>query len=228
MQRAVKEMMRTSITSRWVRCSCYKRTVEEARERAPAAGPKQAGFTLAELLLVVVVIVLVAGVGGGICVGTYKRLLTEKAARDFVLAAECARIQAIELQRPCMIEVDPNGGRFGLFTYGLSLESEQTEQVPVWDPLFKKPVELPGGVVFEAVEIVAPGSGRVEERGEQKTIIFLPNGTANSAVVQIGDGKNHMTVSICAATGRPKLYVGTAELAEQRTIDLDEQWGRTR
>ena len=199
--------------------------VAEVQQRTVAGGTGARGraFTLAELLLVIVVIVLVAGVGGGICVGTYKRMLTEKAARDFVLAAECARINAIELQRPCMIKLDPEGSRFGLFTYGLSLESERTEETPLWDPLIKKPVELPGGVSFEQVEIVAAGSTELSETDGQQAIIFLPNGTSQLAVVQIGDGKNHVTVSVCAATGRSKMYPGPAQEIEPLTIDLDEE-----
>ncbi len=52
------------------------------------------GFTIVEMLVVVVIIALIASVGGGIYVGTYKRMLVEKAARDFVLAAKYATIPA--------------------------------------------------------------------------------------------------------------------------------------
>jgi hypothetical protein len=58
---------------------------------------------------------------------------------------------------------------------------------------------------------------------EQRAIVFSPNGTAQSAIIQIGDGKNHYTVSICAATGKAKMHFGTAEKVEVSTIDLDRE-----
>jgi hypothetical protein len=42
-------------------------------------------------------------------------------------------------------------------------------------------------------------------------------------MIQIGDGKNHYTASICAATGKAKIHFGTAKEAKMGTIDLDEQ-----
>jgi len=55
------------------------------------------------------------------------------------------------------------------------------------------------------------------------TIIFLPDGTAQSAVVQIGDEKTHYTVSINAATGKAKLVSGTVENVKVSTVDLDAE-----
>ena len=42
---------------------------------------KRHGFTLAEMLAVVLLISLLAGLGGGIYVGTHRRMLVERAAR---------------------------------------------------------------------------------------------------------------------------------------------------
>ena len=85
------------------------------------------------------------------------------------------------------------------------------------------PVEFDGDVKFENVQITPIDSEEAGETGEQRTIVFSPNGTAQSAVIQIGDGKNHYTTSICAATGRAKMEFGTAKEAKTGTIDLDEQ-----
>ena len=52
---------------------------------------KECGFTLVEVLVVVVIIGLLGGLGGGVYIGTYKKLLVEKAARDFFLTAKYAR-----------------------------------------------------------------------------------------------------------------------------------------
>ena len=54
-------------------------------------------------------------------------------------------------------------------------------------------------------------------------MVFLPNGSAESAVLQIGDGKSHYTVAVVAATGKATLYAGTAQEIETVSIDLDIQ-----
>ena len=180
------------------------------------------GFTIVEILLVVALIALIAGVGGGIYAGTYKNTLAKKSARDFLLAAKYARILAIERAGRCKIELDTAGNRFWLVVDELNEETGRTEQVPVRDWYFK-PVEFGGDVKFENVQITPIDSEEAGETGERRTIVFSPNGTAQSAVIQIGDGKNHYTTSICAATGRAKMEFGTAKEAKTGSIDLDEQ-----
>ena len=173
-----------------------------------------------EMLLVVVLIVLIGSVGGGICVGTYKKMLAKKAARDFVLAAKYARILAIERQSPCRIELDKDGKRFALVVDELNEETGQTEQLLVQD-LYFKPVEFGGDVKFEDIQINPIGLEEAFDTEEEGAIVFSPNGSSRSTVVQIGDGKNHYAISISASTGKAKMYEGTAEDVEVDTIDLD-------
>ena len=190
------------------------------------------GFTIAEMLVVVVIIALVASVGGGIYVGTHKRMLVEKAARDFVLAAKYARIMAIEQQKPYKMKLSAAGAAetanngFGLVVDEFNQETEQTEQVIVRD-LYFKPVEFAGDVKFEGIQITPGGQEAATETDEAREIVFSPSGTAQSAVIQIGDGKNHYTVSISAATGRATMYFGTAEKVKEEvkigTIDLEKE-----
>ncbi len=185
----------------------------------PSSLVPRRGFTIVELLVVITLIALIAGVGGGFGVGTYRRMLVEKTTRDFFLAAKYARIMAIERQRQYRIELDTANGGFYLTSNELNVETEQTEQTIVRD-LYSRPVEFVGDVKFEAVQITPLGS---QSSDEQTSILFLPNGTAQSAVIQIGDGENHYTVNICAATGKAKVYPGTAEEVETGTIDLDKK-----
>jgi hypothetical protein len=76
-------------------------------------------------------------------------------------------------------------------------------------------------VQFEAAD-VTPGQWEAEQSAEEvKTITFNGNGAAQEAVVQIGNGKTHYTISIDAPTGRAKMYFGTAENVKVTTTDLD-------
>jgi prepilin-type N-terminal cleavage/methylation domain-containing protein len=185
------------------------------------------GFTLTEVLLVVVIIALVGGVGGGIYVGTHKRMLVEKAARDFLFTAQYARIMAIEQGSRYTMQLDvhpPVAGKnnsFWLETLQWDEEARQTAQVIVKD-YYCRPVEFTGDVKFENV-LIAPTGLEMAEAGEENTIVFSPSGTASSAVVQIGDGKTHYAISIDAATGKAMMYFGTAEKIKASSVDLDAQ-----
>ena len=186
------------------------------------SNPEQWGFTIAELLMVIVIISLVAGIGGGLYVGTYKRMLVERAARDFLLTAKYARIMAIEQLRPYEIQLDVANNGFWLATSQWDEETEQAEQVIVRD-YYCKPVQFEGEVQFEDIQVTPVGTEASTETEENQAIVFSPNGTAESAVIQIGDGKNHYTISIYAATGKAKMYFGTTENIEVGTIDLDAE-----
>jgi prepilin-type N-terminal cleavage/methylation domain-containing protein len=188
---------------------------------------KRCGFTLAEMLAVVIIISLLAGLGGGIYVGTYKKMLAEKAARHFVLTAKYARIMAIEKQRQYEIQLDVANNAFYLITTQWNEDTEQTEQIVVKDS-FCKPVEFEGEVKFEDVQITPTGLETTTD-DEEQAIVFLPNGTAQSAVIQVGDGKTHYTISISTATGKAKMYFGAVEDVKTGTdvrigaIDLDAE-----
>ena len=183
---------------------------------------RRCAFTIAELLMVILLISLIGSVGGGLYVGTYRRMLAEKAARDIVLAAKYARIMAIEKQRPCKMEFDVVNNGFQLTYDTFDEQAEQTGPVIVRDVYFK-PVQFAGDVKFEDIQIVPISSVTQTEDYEQTGIVFSPNGAAQLAVIQVGDGKNHYTVSVAAATGKAKMYFGTAENVQIGTFDLDAQ-----
>jgi len=184
----------------------------------------QSGFTVAELLLVVVIIALLGGVGGGLYVGTYKKLLVEKAARGLVLTAKYARISAIEKQRPYEIQLDLANNGYAVTTTQYSEEAEGTEQVVVSDN-YCKPVQFEGDVVFEDVQ-TAPTTSDAETAADtdgQLAVVFCADGSAQSVMIQVGNGKNHYTVVIDAATAKATMHFGPAEQIQVGTIDLDAQ-----
>jgi len=181
---------------------------------------RRRGFTIAELLLVVLVIGLITSAGTGLYMGTFKSMKVRKAVQDFLLTAQYARIMALEEQTPYRLELDMANQGFWLTTLQWDEDSEQMGLQIVRD-VYCKPVQFDADVTFEAVEIV-PGEWETESESEQQqTIIFSPNGTAQSAVVQIGNGRTRYAISISAATGKAKAYFGTSENVVATTIDLD-------
>ena len=176
-------------------------------------------FTIAEMLLAIVLIALLAGAAGGIYIGTYKKSLVEKSAKDFFLAAKYARILAIERQNRCSLKLDEINNKF-MLVFGEADENENSEQVIVQD-LYFKPTEFAGEVKFENVRIESVDSQQDFGAEPVSEIIFSPDGSAQAAIIQIGDGKNHLTVRISAVTGKAKIYAGTSENVKSDTVDLD-------
>ena len=178
------------------------------------------GFTISEVLLVVVIIGLISGAGAGLYIGTFRKMQVEKAAYDFFLTAKYARLMAVEKQSQYKMELDLANRIFYLTTVLWDEESGQAQQEIV-NNFYCKPVQFQGDVMFETVDIV-PNGWETQSAGEERqTITFSPNGTAQSSVVQIGDGNTHYTISISPATGRAKVFLGTAENVKVGTIDLD-------
>lgn len=168
------------------------------------------------------IIAMVGGLGSGYCMGTYKRLLVEKAARQFLLMARYARIMAIEQQRPYELLIDPNNRGFFLVTAQADPETGESRKIPVRD-FFCKPVEFEGDVKFEDVWLDVCLQASSGEMGFEQKIIFLPNGSAESAIVQIGDGKTCYSIAVVAATGKASLYPGLTTDIRTASIDLDVQ-----
>ena len=194
-------------------------------DRPARGGAGATGFTLVELMLVIAIVVLLGSLGTGMYVGTYKKLLVEKAARQFLLMTRYARIAAIEQQQPYELEFDRDKG-FLLTTTQRNETTGQTEKIGVKN-YYCRPVEFEGDVKFEDARITAMTADPLAaEEGPEQKIMFLPNGTAQSAVVQIGDGKTHYTIAIVASTARATLYWGPADKitsVKNTTVDLDVQ-----
>ena len=86
-----------------------------------------------------------------------------------------------------------------------------------------KPIQFEGEVQFEDIQISPIGAETSTEDEENQAIVFSPNGNAQSAVIQIGDGKTHYSISISSSTGNAKMYFGTTENIQALTVDLDTQ-----
>jgi len=180
------------------------------------------GFTIAEVLMVVLIISLIAASGTGLYIGTFKKMQVRQAAYDLLLTAQYGRIMAIEQSSRCTLMLDSTNGRFWLTRLAWDGENEEAAEEIVKDP-YCKPVELEGDIVFEDIQISLAGLETEHDAEEEqgKTIVFMPDGSAQTAAIQIGNGRNHYTVGISAATGRARLYLGTTEQVKETSIDLD-------
>ena len=183
---------------------------------------KQRGFTLIELLVVIAIVSLMASVGSGMFLGTFERLKVDKAASNLLLTAKYARMMAVEQQRRYTLCLDVLNNGFYLVTTLYDEETGQIEEVIVQDP-YCRPVTLENNITFEDIQITPIGLETTTESENLSTIVFMPDGTAQPAVIQIGNQKTHYALSINAATGKAKLVPGTVENVKVSTIDLDAE-----
>ena len=187
-----------------------------------ALGGRRDGFTVAELMVVVVIIVLLASAIGGYYVGTYKKMLVETAAKEIMLAAKYARLFAVEKQSSCRLVVDENEKSFCLMI-GTPDENATEASETVVSNSYTRPGMLEGDVIFEKVEVIPSTEIDAQSRENQSTVLFRRDGTADTAVIQVGDEKHHYTVYISAATGKAKVEFGPAGEAAIDIVDLDAE-----
>lgn len=181
--------------------------------------PHNRAVTLIELMVVIVLMSLLAGLGGSLYTGSYKRMQVEKAAKGLFVMARYARIAAIEHQRPYDLVIDRQKNQCLLTT---TIQDKQTleSKLTIVKNGFCSPEVLPKGVSFENVNIEAEASGTEDE--SKATVTFMPNGTADTALIQVGNLQTHYTVTIACATGKASLVAGTAADRSGLVIDLEE------
>ncbi len=197
---------------------CAIRAMQSLRTQFNSGNP---GFTLVELLVVIAIISVMASLGSGLFTGTLDRLKLDRTANSLLLAAKYARTMAVEQQRRYRLCLDERNQGFFLVTTVYDEQSGEIADVVVTDH-YCKPVTFEGGIEFEKIDIISAGDMEAAYE-DLPTVVFRPDGTAETAVIQIGNGRTSYTVSVNAAIGKVKLIAGTAENIDitSSTIDLD-------
>ncbi|MEE9366529.1 MAG: hypothetical protein V3W44_07580, partial [Dehalococcoidales bacterium] len=131
-----------------------------------------------------------------------------------------ARLLAVEKQTYCRLMLDAESRAFCLTMGGADLMSEETTTRLVSDA-YSKPTQFSGDVKFEQIKIISSLQAETDRKDESKSIVFYPDGTADTAAVQIGDGKNHYAVYVLAATGKVRVQLGEADEMPVEIVDLD-------
>lgn len=183
-------------------------------------GGRSNGFTIVELMAVVIIVAMLASAMGIYYVGTYKRMQVEDVARQIMLAAKYARLLAVEKQIRCCLLMDKKEKSFCLIRGDFQEDQSLADQMVVSNS-YTKPGRLEGEVVFEKLEVTSGGQTVPVSRQDLSIVSFRRDGTADSAVIQVGDGKNHYTVYISAATGKAKVDSDVAGEAAMDIVDLD-------
>ncbi len=172
------------------------------------------GFTLLELLAVAAIIAILFSISIASYAGTFNRWSVEQNARQLYMAAKSARLYAVEHQQSCTLVLDRENGQFFLTTQETDQNTGEDEITLVSTPWSRK-VQLQRHVTFETVKI----AGRYEDI--EGGIVFRPDGTADNAAIQLGNGKVHYTVIVNGGTSRAQLCEGEAEELRTDQIDLD-------
>jgi prepilin-type N-terminal cleavage/methylation domain-containing protein len=184
------------------------------------------GFSLVEMLVVVLVISMMALASGNYFNGTLKNLQMRSAVRSLMMTCKHAKLRAITDSTTCKLAIDEVERKYApIIKVRTESETAQPGDEVILKNQYLGSTELPGSVEFELV-MVMPRSEVIEddqEESEYQYIKFYPDGTADVAVLQLGDGKRSMTVSVWPATARVTVSEGPMDNLLPQTIDLDAE-----
>jgi prepilin-type N-terminal cleavage/methylation domain-containing protein len=180
--------------------------------------PARRAFTFVELMVVTLLIALLAGSSIRGSVLTFRKMQVERAAREVFLSAQFARIQAVESQRSAQVTLDPK-------TRSIAVMAVVKKGQQMVRNAYSRPYQFAEEVTFERIDIMPtrPPEIATQDEAPNTVITFRPDGSADEAVVQVGNGKTHWTVYISSGTGAARAEPGVAkEQSATTVIDLDK------
>lgn len=186
------------------------------------------GFTIIELVAVAALIALIASVSLMRFIRMESQTAIGNDIRQLYLAARYARIAAIEQQRVFYLLADVAQHRFLIVQEPASDETQPmdagTDGLAEMQPTtasgegevrneYVRPYTMASSLMIE--QFLVDGAESAEMRSA-----FYPDGQAQAAVVQIGDGIRHASV-IIMPSGRVKMSMDIADAGQTGRFDLD-------
>jgi len=191
------------------------------KTQTSATGDK--GFTLIEIIVVVVIISILATMTIPRMYGGNSSAKLRGSARRLLVTAQYARDFAATHRCQCRIIIDPDQQRYAL-TYQIDPQHNPNEFVPLGSGLGKSQ-RLDEGLTFARLRIESRQGPEPDQPLREviniNHLTFEPTGQADSAVLEITDGKDIYSLLIAPYTGYAKLVEGTVSELPNDRIDLD-------
>ncbi|MBN1817362.1 MAG: prepilin-type N-terminal cleavage/methylation domain-containing protein [Sedimentisphaerales bacterium] len=180
---------------------------------------RRPGFTLIEIMVVTIIGAMLMGGLLNVSMHRYRRMQVEQYAKQFFLAAKYARIYAIERQEPCHLMLSQETNSFAVYGRVSPSGGETVLSNP-----FTRPRTMDNGIQFEKIAITPAGAESTPaELGQQMAIVFRPDGSADTAIIQIGNGTDHYSIAISGGTGKARVQLGELDELPVDVVDLDMQ-----
>ena len=180
------------------------------------------GFTIVELLAVSMIIALMAGGTFLFGLNRFKTAVVRSTASELMLTAKYARLNAVESQSRCRLVISEVEKKFFVMGKVIDPYTGVAKDSVLSNP-YTKPKEIDTNVSFSSVEISPNQFGDVSSNDGEHVINFMPDGTADTAVIELTNGKIFYTVTIASATAKAKVFAGQGADIPAGVVDLDEE-----
>ena len=185
-------------------------------------GSRRGGFTIIELLAVAMMIALMAGGTFLFGLNRFKTAVVRSTASKLMLTAKYARLNAVESQSRCRLVISEVEKKFFVMGKVTDPYTGVAKDSVLSNP-YTKPTEIDTNVSFSSVEISPNQFGDVSSTHGEHVINFMPDGTADNAVIELTNGKIFYTVTITSATAKAKVFAGQGADIPTGVVDLDEE-----
>jgi Tfp pilus assembly protein FimT len=183
---------------------------------------RKGGFTIIELLAVAMMIALMAGGTFLFGLNRYKTAVVRSTASKLMLTAKYARLSAVENQSRCRLVISEIEKKFFVMGKVTDPYTGVAKDSVLSNP-YTKPTEVDENVSFSSVEISPNQFGDVSSTDGEHVINFMPDGTADNAVIELTNGKIFYTVTIASATAKAKVFAGQGGDIPAGVVDLDKE-----
>ncbi len=171
-------------------------------------GPgRRRAFTMIELVLVIVIMAVLLGLALPNLKSPGGREALNAAAREFAAACSLARQQAISLEGPVRIRIDPEKGRWRIVLPAAEERTTRRGQLPA--STVERHRELPRGVRISSLERAGIALELKPAGDAFPEVVFHPNGSSSGLGMELeGGGGRKMSVVVAQSTGRTRAWRG--------------------